>query len=163
MYPSKLNNLPGLIILIAMLIFVSLIPLGVSTLNLTEFYLMFDRGLPHPFTIGLAVALEAFAILSGFVTTTIGKAIGPCPIWITTASALLVWAGNAFVMRMAVPALPWYVPFCTASFAPMFTAGLGAGLGVLFALLSRVTREQTAAESSAIHGPTCRSRSGLDR
>lgn len=157
-----LNNRPGLITLIAMLILVSLIPLGVSTLHLSEFYLIFDRELPYPLVISLAVALEAIAILSNIMSTSIGKAIGP---WLTrmATSALLIWAGNAYVMWLAVPALPWYIPLCMASFAPMFTAGVGAVLGILFARLDRMTREQSAAESSVIQRLTCGSRSGLDR
>lgn len=156
-----LNNRPILITLISVLVLVSLIPLGVSTLNLSAFCLMFDRGLPYPFAISLALALEAFAILSSSITTSIGRAIGLWPAWMT-ASALLVWVGNAYVMWLTVPALPWFMPLCMAFIAPMFTAGLGAGLGTLFACLGRVTREQTAAENSAIRRLTCGSRSELD-
>ncbi|WP_407572385.1 hypothetical protein [Deinococcus altitudinis] len=163
--PSWLDHRPTLIILIVVLILISLCPLAVSTINLSnlsDHFAVDDRGLLHLLTLTLALVLEITAILSGTMTTSIRRRVGFWPAWMTI-SALLIWAGNAYVMWLAVPALPWYVPFCAASFAPMFTSGLGIGLGVLFALLGRVTREQMAAESPVIHRLTCGSHSGLDR
>lgn len=162
MNPFALNNRPALVTLIGMLILFSLIPLGVIAFHLSEFYLLVDQELPYPFVISLALDLIAIAILSGFVTTTIGKAIGPWTTSMTTASAVLVWAGNAYVMHLTVPAHPWYVPLLVSCFAPMFTVGLGAVLGILFTRLDRMTREQPVAESSVIQLITRGPRSGLD-
>jgi hypothetical protein len=138
--PSLLDNRPTLITLIVVLILISFCPLAVSTINLSnlsEHFAVYDRGLLHLLTITLAPVLESTAILSGTMITSIRREVGFWPTWMTT-SALLVWSGNAIVMHMAVPAIPWYIPVVMASFAPMFTAGLGVVLGVLLARLDRL-------------------------
>ncbi|ULH17863.1 hypothetical protein MF271_21580 (plasmid) [Deinococcus sp. KNUC1210] len=150
-FHSTLDTRPKVITAMALLILVSFCPLVACTFNLShlsECFSVDDRGLLHLLTITLALMLETTAMLIGIITTSSGKAVRFGPVWMTV-SALLVWAGTASGMWLAMPSLPWYVPASLAFIAPMFTSGLGATLGVLCARLDRMAQQHAAAQGSA--------------